>query len=121
MPQAAERRYGSANALYALYCKSGGTHPCSGFDRGGSSGLVNEGDVGGPGDIAESMYYAIMAHERLRYQGRMLRVVIIDGALNWPCVANTDPQYLFQLHMALDILEIVMPEVEKAFDKLRKI
>jgi len=115
-----EARHGAGNRLYALFCSFGDTQPTKdiGTPGRGTAGdsLIMEGDIGDHADIAETIYHAVMRHPKMEFRRQMVRVICIDGCLNWPCKVNTNPRYLEQVQDALDVLEGVLQEVERRFE-----
>lgn len=75
-----------------------------------------EGDIGDSADIAETIYHAVMRHPRMEFRKQIVRVICIDGTLNWPCTVNVNPRYLEQVCDGLDVLESVLEEVEKRYE-----
>lgn len=117
----ADTRHGVGNRLYALFCKFGDTQATKdiGTPGRGTSGdsLTMEGDIGDSADIAETIYHAVMRHPKMEFRKQIVRVICIDGTLNWPCTVNVNPRYLEQVRDGLDVLEDVLEEVERRFEK----
>lgn len=114
-----EARYGAGIRLWCLFAQFGDTQPTKdiGSPGRGAPGEkpVMLGDIGDSADIAESIYHAVMT--RLAMRQRIIRVICIDGCLNWPCPVNTDARYLEQLCDALDLLESILEKTEGEFEK----
>lgn len=116
-----DSRYSAGNRLYALFCKFGDTQTTKdiGTPGRGTSGdsLTMEGDIGDSADIAETIYHAVMRHPKMEFRKQIVRVICIDGTLNWPCEVNVNPRYLEQVCDGLDVLESVLEEVERKYDR----
>lgn len=121
MEKDSEARHSAGNRLYALFCKFGDTQTTKdiGTPGRGTSGdsLTMEGDIGDSADIAETIYHAVMRHPKLEFRKQIVRVICIDGTLNWPCKVNINPRYLEQVCDGLDVLESVLEEIERKYEK----
>ena len=105
-----DRRYVAGYRLWQLFTQFGDTQRAKDIGAPGrgspGAGTVLEGEIGDRVDFAETLYNKIMTS--LAFRARIVRVICIDGTLNWPCPVNTDPRYLEMVQDGLDDLWVIL-------------